>query len=158
MRAKAFSRNKGARNERLLRDHLIERGYESGRIPLSGAVSGFGGDVYAAKNGRRELFELKSRAAAFTKIYDLFGHEAEINGFLGIKFEALGLRIGISMDFELLRSEEHVFKDSLDLAVKAPHRTRTLSKILNMQSLLKGSDYLVIRDDRRPFLFLRYYA
>lgn len=127
-------------------------------MPLSGAVDGFGGDVYAVKDGSRELFELKSRASSFTKIYDLFGHEATVEGFLGLSFNGGKCLVGISMDFELLKSPDRLYVDTVLLAKAHPRYTRTLSKIFNLQKLLKGSDYLVIRDDRRPFLFLKYHA
>ena len=57
-----FSRDKGMRQEYLLRDYLRKLGWTADRVPSSGAAEGFKGDIKAEKNGRTVLFELKARA------------------------------------------------------------------------------------------------
>lgn len=61
-----FSRDKGARNERKLVNIIQSHGIEAVRVPLSGAATGFKGDI---KMGQWTI-EAKLRAEGFKQIYD----------------------------------------------------------------------------------------
>lgn len=144
-----MSRDKGSRNERALVAHLLALGWNARRIPLSGAMEGFKCDVIATKGPDTVKFEVKSRNSSFTKIYALLdsGEMARIHN------EETGGLVAITTNFDALR----LFKDR-DFK-HARHYTgfgRTISKIFNMQKLLGEADFLAIKDDRRPFLFLEY--
>lgn len=60
---------KGARNERATVHLLKEMGIEAVRVPLSGAVAAFPGDVIATINGRRLRLECKCRSTGFATLY-----------------------------------------------------------------------------------------
>lgn len=67
------SRNKGARFEREIVNTLKERGYLAERIPLSGAMGTFKGDVQVKIGNRTLKFECKSLANGFKFLYHNLG-------------------------------------------------------------------------------------
>jgi Holliday junction resolvase len=71
-----FSRNKGARGERIVVHTLQDAGIAAERIPLSGAAGGsFAGDVVAPLFGDDRTLEVKTRATGFARLYGwLAGH------------------------------------------------------------------------------------
>lgn len=60
------SRDKGARNERKIVDLIQQHGVEAKRVPLSGAATGFKGDIQMGS----WTIECKVRANGFKQIYD----------------------------------------------------------------------------------------
>lgn len=65
------SKNKGDRDERQIVDDARAAGIAAVRVPLSGAVEGWKGDVILTDaRGRKWLGEAKVRAAGFKQIYD----------------------------------------------------------------------------------------
>lgn len=65
-----YSRNKGARGERMLVNLLQERGYAAERVPLSGAAGGsYGGDISVPVLGVDRRIEAKWRAGGFAQLY-----------------------------------------------------------------------------------------
>lgn len=152
-----MSRNKGKRAEYLLRDHLRALGFQSDRVPLSGASQGFKGDVRFSKDGKTYVAEIKSRASSFKKIYDLyFEHLATAKDDL-LSFYGSGEQPCISVSTSLHAALEGatVYAVSIGHPLYAKYK-RTFSKIINLSKLLQGADILVIKDDRMPLLFLRY--
>lgn len=145
-----FSRDKGSRVERLLRDVLRGQGYEADRVPLSGAAQGFKGDVRFSKlgvqNGRQFTAEVKARKASFKSIYDVFNQNTpgEENAY---RFVADGILVTISDSFEPTQKGGTFMPRTLD---------KTTRRILNLRRLKGDSDVLVIKDDREPFLFISY--
>lgn len=151
------SKQKGYRGEILVRDHLRELGWAADRVPGSGAYTkkaddGYSGDVKASKDGRESLFEVKCRADSFGSVYRLRhiligGHEAQgflLDGqiaLLGLTPEDVGGGLAIPLERVLGRH---------------PWALKTGRKILNMQKWLKGAEYLVIKDDRMPLMYLRF--
>ena len=63
------ARQKGDRLERLVVGIFSESGIEAKRMPLSGSVEGFAGDVRLRVNGSELTGECKSRAASFGNLY-----------------------------------------------------------------------------------------
>lgn len=146
------SRDKGGRGERSLRDHLAFCGFRSGRIPLSGAMANFPGDVYAEKDGTTHLFECKVRAKGFESIYKLLASTALTEASVAFAHE--GQLIEISYDINHMISPRcDVFLFSHDRAEK---EKRTLSKIVRMKKWLGAAQYLAIKQDRKPFVFIKY--
>lgn len=153
-----FSRNKGRRTEYELRDHLRRLGYKADRVPSSGAAQGFKGDIHASKEGKTYIFEVKNYADKFNSIYVLY--EAAIRS---MKEDV----VGFAFPFE-----KHVLvslSSSLESAIEGPivyesykqHKLyeghkRAFEMLGKMQRLLKESDILVIRTNRKPFLFIIY--
>jgi len=63
-------RQKGDRLERLAVDILQSYGLDAKRVPLSGAMRGYKGDVVVTINGQPLQLECKSRKAGFKLFYD----------------------------------------------------------------------------------------
>lgn len=142
------SRSKGSRGEYAVRDYFRALGYEADRVPSSGAAQGFKGDVKIQRPGHEpEIIEVKSRAKQFHTLYQLIGDQ------LGICFNHLGVLVQMSYHFTDLLKSDILFRniDTQDKGIK-----RTLDKILKMREYLKGADYLVVKDDFRPLIFIRY--
>ena len=67
------SRDKGARFEREIVNYLKSLGYEAERIPLSGAMGTFKGDVQVRHGDKTFKIECKSLANGFKFIYESLG-------------------------------------------------------------------------------------
>lgn len=140
-----MSRNKGARNERLLVAHLKQQGYSALRVPLSGAMKGYKHDVTAVKDGVEYSFELKARANEYDSIYHFF-KEYKKDGVAKICNNESQV-LALSDDFEKVKpiAGEYPLNDS-----------RAARKLFGMKKLLNGAQYLALRGDRMGFLFVRY--
>jgi hypothetical protein len=65
-----FSRDKGSRYERHVRDCFRDCGFDAKRVPLSGAADGFPGDVIVTVgNGNKFTYECKKRKDGFKQLY-----------------------------------------------------------------------------------------
>lgn len=140
-----FSRNKGARNERLLVDHLKKKGYEALRVPLSGAMKGYKHDVTAIREGVEYTFELKVRAMEYGSIYAFFA----MNEKDGV------VRIADKDSHTLVMSDD--LEKVKDMAGEYPlNESRVAKKLFGMEKLRQGAQFLVLRGDRMGFLFIQY--
>lgn len=142
-----YSRNKGKRNEYLLRDLLRSQGWVADRVPSSGAAQGFKGDIRASKGDCEVLLELKARANSFSKLYKM----AETGG-LGAYAHNQGCVI---------------LEPTLDRVLESPlafypprefgeHAVKGVETAMKLKKLLGESQILVVRDDRKPMIFIRY--
>ena len=154
-----FSRDKGRRNEYLLRDHLRRLGFDAVRVPLSGASEGFKGDVIAKKDGLVYSFELKSRQDNFKLIYQLYDMNKE-DGVLRLYYPDTEETVVLSTDFttfELIDKYEilpiYRFTTSPTILNTKP---RTFEKLRNLKMLKEDSDFLVVKDNNKPLLFIKY--
>lgn len=151
-------RQKGLRGEYALRDYLRARGWTANRVPSSGAAEGFKGDISAEKNGKKVLFELKCRKDTFKKIYELFDahRRTQQDDVLAIAVPGavhLCLSLSDSLDAAMDGSDVHVIVHKHPLYEQFK---RTFTKLGNLEKMLGEADVLVIKDDRRPHLFIRY--
>lgn len=157
-----FSRDKGKRGEYALRDSLRREGWKADRVPSSGAAQGFKGDVKAehAKHGGK-LFELKCRKGTFKKIYELyFAHLAQAgDDLLAVALPAnedqksACLNLSTSLEAVLGGADHHPLAHYHPQYKAFP---KTFRKLANLRKLLGEADILVLRDDRQPFLYLRF--
>jgi len=152
-------RDKGKRGEYALRDALRLQGWTADRVPSSGAAQGFKGDVAAThpKYGRK-LFELKCRKDTFKNIYALYDAHCRKaqDDLLAIAVpgaEALCLSVSSSLEAVMDGADVHVLVTNHPLY--ADYK-RTFKKIENLEKLLGECEILVIKDDRKPFLYLRW--
>lgn len=130
-----MSRNKGSRVERELVALLKENGWEAFRVPLSGAAQGFKGDVIATKNGQMLNFEVKARAKMFDWVYKLLSSDG--SACCIISDVAVGTyNPDPNLSFRLIGDKygKRLLK----------YREQWLGK----------ADILVIKSDRKPFLFI----
>lgn len=155
-----MSRDKGARNERLLVKHLREKGYKATRVPLSGAAEGYKGDVALEIPSKHECYkvEVKTRRSSFARIYELYKQMQNTNvsalnsGAQTFVYDGDLVAISDDVEHALRAWTYHPYKDySLDKTWE-----RTFRKVRNMKSLLGEADILAIKDDRKPWLFIVY--
>lgn len=140
------SRNKGKVGEYLARDYFRSLGMLADRVPSSGAAQGFPGDIKViAKDGSSFLVEVKFRKDEFKSIYEVFKRPSM---HLIVK-EKL---VVIADSYEGLYGSEALFLDALEYNILP----RTANKVLTMQKWVKGSDILMIKNNNKPFLFIRY--
>jgi hypothetical protein len=148
-----FSRSKGIRNELKLRDEFRKLGYESRRIPLSGASEGFKGDVLFSKGGVTLVAELKTRQKSFTALYAyLLKYSKDTEGFiLGEDPVTANLAV-MSYDLNTVLDYKAGFQCSKDKdCVRAVRKLNTLKKVVG------HSDILVVKDDRQKFIYIKYW-
>lgn len=153
------SRQKGMRAEYGLRNTLRLLGWEAHRVPSSGAAEGFKGDVIGTKDGRKLVFEVKNYADSFEKIYQLYeqntkAKQDDLLTFVAPHEDRLCVRISTSLH-AVLNADVTCF----EFADRNPLYTkfkRTYEKLMRMQRLLKGADILVIKQNHKPLLYIRY--
>lgn len=137
-----FSRDKGKRNEYLVRDIFREHGWEADRVPSSGAAEGFKGDIRVRPPWgippMSQLVEVKARKRAFTKVYEVLA--ARPDGVCGS--DVTGTRFYISPAPPSQYQKYSEFKIDLDL-----------SKLV---AFMGPCDILVLKDDHRPPIFLMF--
>jgi len=154
------SRRRGKRGEYLLRDYLRQMGWSADRVPTSGAAQGFKGDVKASKGEKQNvLFELKNHSDVFKKIYAFYDAERLKNKddlaafcYPGETRQCISLSTSVEAIFDgpdvyPIFNESHAHYKEFKL---------TVGKIARMQALLGEAHILVLKDDRKPFLFVRY--
>ena len=146
-----FSRDKGRRAEYLVRDLLRVEGYVADRVPLSGASHAYKGDIRFSKDGKVYLAEVKVRAkGAFTRIYEAFSSTV-LGGVLGV-LDGDGRAATIASTATLALEASKV-----DLIYKRhPEWAKAETKLFKLQELLGEADILVIKEDHKPFLFIKY--
>jgi hypothetical protein len=150
-----MSRDKGSRGEREFRDVARMYGFEADRVPLSGAATGFKGDVRFSKAGKVYHAEIKLRKDAFKRIYVLFDKYSKISGDDKLGFSIAGVLVNMSTSL-IGAMEDYGTYDIVEHMKDYKVYVRTFSKILNLRKLVGTCDLLVVRDDRKPFLFIRY--
>lgn len=151
------SRQKGLRGEYGLRDYLRKQGYKADRVPSSGAAQGFPGDIRAVKDGKETLFEMKLRKASFKSFYELISVlKSQGTDRLGVTVPGLTKQcVDISGSLGGVYDTDGIY----ELVEKHPlyERFKRLFKRLNtLEKLIGKADILVLRDDRQPFVFLRF--
>lgn len=152
------SRRRGKRGEYLLRDHLRALGWTADRVPSSGASEGFKGDVVATRGDVKKVFEVKNHSGTFKKIYELYDAHCRALGDDLMTFVAPGearLCVSVSSSLDAVLENAHVY----ELQERHPlskKYSRQFQKLGNLQNLLGSADILVLKDDRKPFLFVRY--
>lgn len=142
-----MSRTKGARVERQLKEFLNKRGLEALRVPLSGAQQGYKGDVIAKDtSGKEHLFEVKARKDKFNRLYKVLLPILEATPSKNTFIDLGGAGyVNISLNFPMPHG-------GLVLTLK-PQQTQM---IVNLQKLLGEAEYLVLKGNNNPFLFLQY--
>lgn len=143
-----YSRDKGARNERLVRDAIRLEGYECDRVPLSGAAKGFKGDLRVRGGGLLSdvTVEVKARKLEFVLLYEL------LNQRDGVHRVAVGdLLVVAGYSFKaVIEGEEGAYTGN-----KKPNRTER--KFKTVHKYLGDSDVLAVKNDGRRPIYIRYF-
>jgi hypothetical protein len=147
-----FSRDKGARMERALRDELTRLGWSDVlRVPLSGAMRGYKGDVIGTPPGKAESvnFELKARATGFDSIYSILPPSVDrICVSVGS-----GDLVALSLDVNKC-IESATFAD---ITTFAPDRQKILlSVIKKCRDWIGDAQILSLKQDYKPFIYAWY--
>ncbi len=151
-----FSREKGRRNELVLRDELRGQGWSAERVPLSGASACLKGDIIASKDEERVTLELKTRKGGY---YDSL---YRLHAFLqtlptdGIEVADTCIATHDTLDAAISREDmtfEHI---ATHVAKFAPH-IRAIGRIWRMRELLGKADILVFRADHKAHVYVRYF-
>lgn len=163
------ARSKGRRGEYLLRDSLRNQGWQAERVPMSGAFynhaqispEDYQGDVKAVKDGRTLFFEMKMRQNSFGKIYDLY-----FTHLGAAKDDLLSFCVGANETRNLcvqLSTSLTAVLDKADFYAPVERHTnykqfsRTFKKIANLHKLLGNADILVIKDNNKPMMYVRFF-
>ena len=141
-----MSRDKGARVERLLRDYLVKQGFESHRVPLSGAVKGYKGDVIAKNpvSGFEFLFEVKARKGTFDTL------------FLTLFEKCEGVRLTIKLPDGTFARVFTEFPAPENAAFYVPPLARTAKMLMGLRDLLGEAHILALKPNNKPFMFVMY--
>lgn len=141
------SRDKGARVERALVEALKQHGWQEVlRVPLSGAAAGFKGDVHARPPGwgTSLVFENKARAKGFEKYYAL-------------------LRPNRPFKFSTGKEECVMSLNPADVVPGPGHfpfmgeLTKEQASVLKLKDRWLGdADILTLKQDRMPFIYIRF--
>lgn len=140
------SRSKGKRGEYLVRDYFRSLGMWAERVPSSGAAQGFPGDVKViAKDGSSFLVEVKLRQESFKSIY---------KAYLDASYAGKLCLITPKHLVTICDSYDNLYGHTLYECV--PALKRLLNRLDTLQKVVKGSDILIIKDNNKPLLFLRF--
>lgn len=155
------SRDKGARGERNLALYLRGLGYDARRVIRTRAVSGYASDVVpdieVIKDGQvLYTFESKFSKDKYKGVYELF--YSCRTGKEGVYRFSLpgGPCIAIGTDFEEVRKAagEHFPTIPLD----GSPSTLAHMRVTCLEKLLKGAQFLAVRNNNRPFIFIRFWS
>lgn len=149
-----FSRSKGRRGEQQLVLHLATLGYKSERILRQYLTPGEA-DVRAVKGDKIHTFELKSRYSSFKRIYDLYYAERDENTILSFVINADSTPIAVSTDLEKLMDVSS-FRN-LEKFPPILAYMKDFSRLLKMKELKQSADFLVLKDNNKPRIFIRYW-
>lgn len=149
-----MSRDKGARSERQLRDELIRYGWqEVARVPLSGAVKSkaeYQDDVVGtAPDGKLYRFENKARATGFDSIYAVLPREDSHQAV----FLETGEMLTIALTPNAAISNVHYLTVS-EFDEKHQRVFRSVAK--KCRDWIGNADILSLKQDRKPFIYVRY--
>lgn len=147
-----MSRRKGTRVEYEVRDYFRNLGYTADRVPFSGSAQGFKGDVKVIADGTPFLVEVKARKEEFKKIYVVYANLKSPNDRMGIVHN--GVCIDVSTDFTQVVHNNR-FYEQLTSALELEHK-RGLHQLVKLKEVVKECQYLVLKDNNKPLLFVRY--
>lgn len=152
-----MSRNKGARGERSLCLHLNLLGYDARRVIRTRAVRGYENDVVpdviAVKDGAEYTFESKYRKNSYATIYKLYEKERYSGHVYRFSISDAGPYVAIGSDFEEVRKSRDVqFRQ-----IQTEGDLKTHLRIVRLSELLKGAQFLCIKDNGFYPLFIRFW-
>lgn len=149
------SRQKGMRGEYLARDLFRSMGWEADRIPASGAAQGFKGDLRIRKAGVELTVEVKNERATYKSVYALLDRVGRGLPMLMVAGRSRALVSYNADDLRLLNDEYRPY------AVYEKHKdpvSRAVVKIWKMSELLKGCAFLMVKNNNKPFVFIKYFT
>lgn len=149
-----YSRQKGYRNEILVRDAIRKEGYtDCYRVPLSGAHSSNKGDLeFTVSDGHKLKCEVKSRKNGFNVIYKYLVDYDFADGAWGVCDGASGQMFSVSTSATAALSNKNFYMG----AVKDKAEAKAVRKVLKLKEMLGECHLLAIKDDHKPPLYIVY--
>ncbi len=155
-------RDKGNRVERGFVKHWRGLGYPAQRVPLSGATDYAKGDVEVQHVlGEKTLYEIKARASNFDSLYSLL--DAFYNGQETLYVSVPNKENPQELDLVSLSYKafpvppaSRVFPLYIEHTMFATHG-RALKRISNLRPMIESADILVLKGDRKPYIYVRFY-
>lgn len=149
-----FSRSKGRRGEQQLVIFLSKLGYKAERVLNQAHTPGLY-DVSATKDGKVTTFEVKTYQDAFSSLYQVYYHgNAQIRqgGHVLTAKLSTGL-VALSTDFEALTNcNDMIFYDP-----STKLEERVWRRLVTLKQKVGRADFLCLKDNNKPRLFLRYW-
>ncbi len=152
----AMSRNKGRRGEQQLVLHLAKLGFKAERILRQYQESGQP-DVVATRDGKTYTFENKCRRDSFKSIYGLYYSERDPNKVLCFLLSPGSTAVAVSSDVDALLAPDLSFLN-LTVFPPSPQHLKVYKRIVTLNALRQSADFLVLRDNQKPSLFLRFWG
>lgn len=149
------SRNKGRREEQQLVLALAKLGYQAERILRQYQYSGQP-DVRASKDGKEYTFEMKSRKESFKTLYELYYQEMDGDKVLKFVLSSNGIAVAVSTDFNAVLSATTHFRN-LALFPAEKKKLKAYERFVKLKELKQSADFLVIKDNNMPRLFIKYW-
>lgn len=146
-----FSRDKGKRNELLLVHYLRSIHFNAVRVPLSGACAGYESDVVATRDNVSYSFELKARKDLFKSIYETVFEP--VVRFSNYADNGRPL-IAIGTDLDQVNDRNYPVYDTI---IPKSKESKVYKRLVTLHKWKGKADFLVLKDDRKPFLFVRYW-
>lgn len=139
----------------MLRDSLRREGYEAKRVPLSGASPGYKGDIAVSKGTDSWTLEAKLRApGTFSRIYSLFDQKQKDGSFAVAYGDETDLSlVSIHSTFASATLGPIYYNPTTDYGAE---EIKAVKKLVSIKGMMQDCNYLVIREDRKPFLYVRY--
>lgn len=155
-----FSREKGRRNEQQLVLYLASRHYTAERVLRQYQASGLP-DVIATKAGRSYSFEMKARKDSFKRIYELYYRMRDPDKAIRFTIGPLGPMVAMSTELESIVDEENNNKTFREVVLDATgpglKDLKVYIRIAGLVSLKQTADFLVIKDNCQPRIFMRFW-
>lgn len=148
-----FSRNKGRRVEQDFVNLLKFKGYDARRVPLSGSMSGYKHDVIIKTESGETTFEVKARKDLYKAIYSLLDTYAPTKN-LTLLMSSFTLSLTNLSDSDFICPRDFKRPEHLDFTDKVVKKA--VNQLCKIDELREGADYLVIKNDRKPFIAIKY--
>lgn len=132
--------------------YLANLGYKAERILNQAHTEGLP-DVKAVKGDKTYTFEVKTYKEAFKSVYDLhFKYRPSKSAYVQCLLLGDDYYCAITTDFDLLTVKSEWF-----FAPPSPDDVRAYKRIKALDVQRNQADYLVIKDNNKPRLFLQYW-
>lgn len=152
-----FSRMKGRREEQQLVLHLAKLDYKAERILRQYQAAGQP-DVKATKGDKTITLENKSRHSSFKSIYTVYYDDRDLEGLLCFVLCSSGVAVAMSTDFEkVIKCEGQVFRN-LTTFPPNPKYLKVYQRLVGLKQVKQDADVLVLKDNGKPRLFIRYWG
>jgi Holliday junction resolvase len=167
------SKQKGSNSERQVRDYFRDLGWTSDRVVLSGAHVNHPGDVKICKGDLEYLIEVKNHKSGFKRLYTFLSKYLSPIYFyvppkVYQKYQLMVKKIredivpdetGRSVVISLSHNDMHLEPNAgQQLAFDAIEEvTPEFRQILNLEKLIKGSNFLMVRTNHKPWIFIKFF-